>query len=575
MATMIPGVVSEHTRSQAEVDIFGIIKQELPPEWTAYHSVGLAIHGKKPWAESDFILVGPPGVFVLEVKGKRVRRERGMWIYTTGAGRDSEPKAEGPFDQAGGAASALYKYLSERLPGFRRSMVGFGVVTPDIVFRVEGPDIILEVVYDADDARGLFTTYMDRVAAYWRDRLAALKGSRPAPLDARLCEQVCDLIRPDFDARVSLRARADRVNKELLRLTTQQYRVLDGLAANDRAIVMGAAGTGKTLLAVEETARFSRAGRKVALLCYNRALADNLRQVTSGMPGVMAASIHSVMRDLIRRAGLEGDLPDADESDLFEVFYPALAFRALVDDLVPDRYDAVVLDEGQDLLTVRFLDVVEALLSGGLAAGQWRVFYDPRQDLFGAAEPAALKRLRGLAASFSLSVNCRNTQPIGAETGLLCGFLPSETLVAEGPEVRRHWCTDEREQARLLGKDINNLLIGGFDKADIVVLGRRRLANTSLSGSIPGIPFRLWEGRQSEMPKNAIHYSTISAFKGLEADAVFVVDVDELLDPEAAARLYVATSRARSNLFLYFQGDSKAQYQERAAELGERLAELA
>lgn len=574
MARMIPGVVSEHTKSQAEADVFGLVERELAPEWTAFHSVGLAVHGSKPWAESDFVLVGPAGVFVLEVKGKRVRRERGMWIYTTGAGRDSDPKAEGPFDQAGGASSALFKYLSERLPAVRRSMVGYGVVTPDILFRVEGPDIIPELVYDAEDASATFAAYVDRIAAYWRDRLTAMKGFPPAPLEARVREQVCDLIRPDFDARVSLRARADRVNKDLLRLTTEQYRVLDGLAANDRAIVSGGAGTGKTLLAVEEAQRHSRDGSSVALLCYNRGLAEYLKRATASMAGVTATSLHALMHDVVRRGGLQRDLPDAAESDLFEVFYPELAFRALVEGLVDDRYDVVIVDEGQDLMAERYLDVVEALLPSGLAGSRWRVFYDQRQDIFTASEPAALRRLRRMAASFSLSVNCRNTRPIGTETGLLCGFMPGETLVADGPEVRRRWCADDREEARLLGRDLNNLLIGGYAKTDVVVLGRRRLAGTPLADGVPGIPFRLVEAREAELPANALRYATIPSFKGLEADAVFVVDIDELLEPGAAAQLYVATSRARSDLFLYFRGDTKAQYEERAAELGARLAEI-
>ena len=119
MARMCPAVVSEHTKSPAEVDVFGIVARELSEEWTALHSLGIAVHPRKPWAEADFVLVGPPGVFVLEVKGQHVRRENGKWIFTSGGGRDSEPKAEGPFDQAGGASAALFKYLSVEM--LRRS----------------------------------------------------------------------------------------------------------------------------------------------------------------------------------------------------------------------------------------------------------------------------------------------------------------------------------------------------------------------------------------------------------------------------------------------------------------------
>ena len=44
--------------------------------------------------------------------------------------------------------------------------------------------------------------------------------------------------------------------------------------------------------------------------------------------------MHAYLRDIVGRAGLEHELPDADIADLFEVFYPDIAFAALVDGLV-------------------------------------------------------------------------------------------------------------------------------------------------------------------------------------------------------------------------------------------------
>jgi len=569
---MCPPVVSEHTKSRAEVDVFGIISRELSDEWTALHSLGIAVHNRKPWAEADFVLVGPPGVFVLEVKGGRIRRENGRWISTTGEGRDSESKAEGPFDQAGGASAALFAYLSKQIPSLRSSVVGYGVVTPDISFLVKGPDILREVVYDAADVAAPFGNYVDRLAGYWRDRLTAQKGATTKRLDERTRASVVDLLRGDFDGRLSLRSRADIVNKEILRLTTEQYRVLDGLAANERAIVSGGAGTGKTLLAVEEAARYSRNGRRVLLLCFNRSLADLLSRATSDLPGVTTTTIHSYMRDVVERAGLAHEIPDADDSYLFEVFYPDLAFRAVVEGHATDRFDAVIVDEAQDLMETRYLDVMDAVLDGGLSTGHWRMFYDPRQDLFSSLHPAALTRVRHAAASYNLTINCRNTRPIGVETAMICGFLPSETLLVEGDDVTIRWWSDPGEQVRLLGRDLNRLLSGGFKSADVAILSRRRLGNSSLSAGIAGVPFRLAEGIGSTPPAGALWFATVQAFKGLEADAIFMVDIDDLTSPEAVGALYVGASRARAELFLYVAESTRPQYEERARELGRRLA---
>ena len=61
--------------SPAECKVFDLlIKVELGPDWCAFHSLNCSEHEYKRWSELDFVLAGPDGVFVLEVKGGRIRR---------------------------------------------------------------------------------------------------------------------------------------------------------------------------------------------------------------------------------------------------------------------------------------------------------------------------------------------------------------------------------------------------------------------------------------------------------------------------------------------------------------------
>ncbi len=76
MARMLPPEVAEDNPSNAEKRIFQKFKDGLSGEWTVLHSLGLAHHNRKRWAEADFVLVGPRGVFVGEVKGGRIARNR-------------------------------------------------------------------------------------------------------------------------------------------------------------------------------------------------------------------------------------------------------------------------------------------------------------------------------------------------------------------------------------------------------------------------------------------------------------------------------------------------------------------
>ena len=151
MARMIPATPPQDPRSKAENRLFYRIRDELSNSWTVLHSLGLGNHRSKPWAETDFVLIGPLGVFCIEVKGGRIARTQGEWSFLDGSD-NLHLKREGPFGQAGGASAALFNFLKDRVPEAKASIVGFGVATPDITIEISGPDIINEVVYDRQDS---------------------------------------------------------------------------------------------------------------------------------------------------------------------------------------------------------------------------------------------------------------------------------------------------------------------------------------------------------------------------------------------------------------------------------------
>lgn len=72
-------------------------------------------------------------------------------------------------------------------------------------------------------------------------------------------------------------AMIDQMNQ----LLHEQYRLLDFLEEQNSAVINGAAGTGKTMIAVEKARRHSINGEKVLFMCYNRLLCDYLIKVHS------------------------------------------------------------------------------------------------------------------------------------------------------------------------------------------------------------------------------------------------------------------------------------------------------
>lgn len=571
---MIPNRVAEDNASTAELRLFDKMRAELTDDWVVLHSLGLLVHKKKPWSEIDFVLIGPQGVFCLEVKGGRLSRNEGIWSFTDRHGMVHQ-KTEGPFDQVGSASAALYSFLRDARPSISESLTGFGVVTPDIRFEIKGPDIQAELVYDCTDAGRPFNSYIERLVAYWERRLGK---PTPRQLDSIERAALFTLLRRDFELIPSLEHHLNLVGQQLLRLTDEQYGVLDGLRDNERVIVRGGAGTGKTLLAVEEARRRSQRGQKVLLCCFNRKLATFLADVLKTHKTINVRHIHGLMADYVHQAGLTNQLPDAQQQDLFQVFYPQYCLDALIKLDRLGEYDVLIVDEAQDLLLDPYIDVLDGLLQGGLRRGPWRFFLDPNQNIFNGIASEPSRRLAECApAQFRLSINCRNTAPIGIMTSLLAGIHWSESLRAEGPEVQTYWHSDAAQERRLVSKCIGRMLSQGIAPERITILSRRHLSDTCVAQGLIGVRACIADLTCSSdsHATGTIQFATISLFKGLESDVVILVDCDDLKSSEGRMLLYVGASRARALLAVFLPTTVRLDYDARAFEYGRRLQQAA
>lgn len=570
MARMFPPEPRDDTESNAEREVFRRIRAQVPNDWIALHSLGLGHQRDKPWTEIDFVLIGPPGVVCLEVKGGRIRREEGRWQFIDKNGRVTV-KGQGPFEQVGSASAALRAYLAKRLPRLSGTAVGYGVATPDIDFSVVGPDIVSEVVYDASDFAAPFSDYLKRIANYWCERLERQKGSPPRGLAEADREELLKELRGDFDLRPTIRSRIAHTNDELLRLTKQQYQALDTLRDSPRVLVRGGAGTGKTLLAVEEARRRAAEGARVFLCCFNKQLGAQLRAATRDMSGIHASHLHGFMASTVGEAGLHSRIAGIVGEELYQRAYPAETLEALDCLGRIGSYDMLIVDEAQDLLAHEFLDVFDFLIAGQMENGSWKLFYDPYQDIFRGTRPGALdKVLSYRPAQCRLSLNCRNTKAIALTTRILTRIACHETLEAEGPDVEWIWYRDSAHQRREVTKRVKQLLGEGIPADSIVVLSHHRRENGPFAGG-ESHGLRLRDVESSTLEPGSIGFATIQAFKGLEADVIVLTDTDNLGTREAEFGIYVGATRARALLILCMPEHLKAEYATRAEEFGRGL----
>lgn len=208
-----------------------------------------------------------------------------------------------------------------------------------------------------------------------------------------------------------LTTQMDKLNKTIKRLTDEQYHILDMLRYQKRVSIAGCAGSGKTLIAAEKAVRLDRAGLRTLIMCHNRFLAGYIRHMVSGT-GVQVIDFMSWVRQLIMAGGEAGG--DNDWAVYVEPTDAMLsaAFDALVES--HERYDAIIVDEGQDFRELWWM-LIEAAYSYP-ESGILYIFHDDNQALLPNRSKYPI-----MQAPHMLTKNCRNA---GAIFDLVKRFHP-------------------------------------------------------------------------------------------------------------------------------------------------------
>ena len=560
---MIPAQLDDAVRSSAERRIFDLLNTDpSTSDWTVLHSLGLARRETGPFGEIDFVVIIPEeGIICLEVKGGRISSEGGKWRTMDRRGNVAV-LGKSPFMQARESMFALRNYIishfGEESPE-SKCPIGFAVAFPDVGCPPATPEFERSDVIDSEDLRAPISASIKRVA---RNRLREFQrrsGVRyPTPSQIK---SIRTYLRPDFDLVVAKAVSLGRIESRLLGLTEEQYDRLDNLQDNPRCLFEGAAGTGKTLLALEYARRADRDGSKVLFVCFNRLLGNWLRELTEGT-GITAGTWHETVKRLIVASSVGEEFleheRDAVESNslgtLFDELYPFYGEIALEE--MDELFDVLVVDEAQDLVDVTSLDLLNRAVRGGLAGGRWGIFGDfTRQALY--STPSApvedLSRYSEYFVRARLTINCRNTRRIAGETAIIGGFVsPPYRLgqVAGMPVEHRYWRT-ESGLLRSITATVRRLVADGVSVDDMMILSPRRLENSALAGVEEVCDLPLVDcSRSLSTSGGCVRFSTIHSFKGLESQVVIIIDIDEVDDDMSQALLYVGMSRARSLLIM-------------------------
>ena len=564
-----------HTGSRAEFKVFDRLRAAFAnrADWhlTALHSLNLPNHAYKRFGEIDFVLVGRPGLFVLEVKGGGVACHQGVWSTINRQG-ERQTLRESPFRQAESALHALVERLERHLGAtlVGRFPIGYGVIFPDCDWDLTGAEWDRALLADARAGRNL-ERWLEGLFRHWHLRAAqhpdqhpnlrrgvdpgqrpgnhpgqdpgrradqepgqrpaarrAGVGAGPGP-DPATIATVIDFLRPEVEVAVPLHVQVEEIAERVSALTQDQMRFLDAVDANPRVLCSGGAGTGKTFLALELARRWAATGRQVLLACHSPWLRHWLAE-RFALPNLTVA-VADKAQVAARRAGIE-------------------------------QFDALIVDEGQDLLRLALLDPLDQVLAGGLDQSRWCWFQDINNQagLFGPPEPEALTLLTSLAPTrIPLTTNCRNTRQIIDLVQRTLGADMGVRGSGDGPEVVTHQAHTEAEASHLLAAEIKRLTgPGGLAPGEITLLSPLPFAQSiaaRLPAGLASALILLDEYALRTFPLPALSFAEIAAFKGLENEAIIVIDLPRPTGPLPGH--YVALSRARTCLSVIYRDDRR------------------
>ena len=574
MARMLPPYISDEVKSTGERRVFDLFKNTPDTEdWVVLHSLSLSKHVKRLYGEIDFLVLAPGlGIFCLEVKSGDVKRNKGVWEFTNRFG-EVTMNARGPFQQSQESMFSLINSIRKRFgEGHRlgRLLYGFGVMFPHVLFKAEGTDMEQWQIYDSDSRRLPVNKYIEQLSKFTREKVGHSKWfdeaeSIPTKSDV---DQLIVYLRGDFERLSSTKQLVNEIEVQLNEWTTEQFKCLDQLQDNPRCVFQGAAGTGKTMLALESVRRGLFKNQRILIVCFNSLLGNwfvsQLPQNASNNR-VTAGSFHQV---LARISSIPNDMTQqiVNKDDFFKYDLPVRALEAIESGSIT-LFDKLIIDEGQDLIRLEYLDVFDALIKGGLAGGNWEIYSDfERQAIYSDFTPREMLEMlssRATFVRFRLTVNCRNTKPIGEEIHLLSGFESASFLTNKinGIPVEYYFYSNGEDQILKLKSLLLKLYQQKIEPQKITILSPYRMPNSVVTGINSSI-FKILDLSEHPHfpPPNTITFSTIHGFKGLENSYIILTDINRINDDEFKSLLYIGMSRAKVGLTILLDERSKKEY---------------
>jgi hypothetical protein len=534
VAYIVPSDISHLALSggkSLELDTLRVLKEKLPNDYTVFHGVHWSreYKGHTVYGEVDFVVVNRSGdVLLIEQKNGSLEEtgEGLVKLYESG------PKNVG--DQVRRSLEKIREKFKWVHGGGSRLELDYLIFCPD--HRVV--DLNAAAL---DRSRIVDAGIRDRLPERIEEILGPGNPDDDGKRDVvhRFFEQSFEVV-PDIHAHIS------EQEKAFTRLSGGLVDVLKNIEMKPmRLCVDGAAGSGKSAVARYFFDRALAAERRPLLVCFNRPLAEKLKHWVGA--GGYVNTWNGLCAKFLEERGhtldfsqMKGD-PD---------FWMRVQERVVDEEKTDDwLFDTLIVDEGQDFEPLWF-DVLGAFLRDD-ANVLW--LQDESQNIRKDGGGVDLEDFVG----YRCLSNYRSPESIARfiQRHTPFPFECANDLPGLGVGVSRYEAPED--QPKLVGGIVNELTRRGFKHSDIVILTCRGVGNSVFSERqrVGGQTLRQFTNEydlfgNQVMTDGRLTFDSIYRFKGQQAPAVVLVDVDPDPDDTERAHRLLHTGMTRATVRL-------------------------
>ena len=533
--------------AERELQTLAQLANGLGDEYTIYHGVHWTRVEPSNYAivgEIDFAIVGPTGKLLLIEQKTGLLHETADGLVKKYADKDKRVSF-----QMARTSEALHDRLRKACKG-EQTFIDALLYCPDYAVKSPGTAGI-------DPARIIDATKRDQLLQTIRSILPSAGEVLPAREKIhRFLRDILELV-PEVNAIVG-------------EAGAMYTRLSGGLAHWARRIecdpfrlrVIGTAGSGKTQLAMAVYRDAIDAGLRPLYVCYNRPLADHIASIAPH--GGEVATYHQLGDRMLRA---RAQAPDFMRSDAFA------RIEAALDEHTPDeadRFDVLIVDEGQDFEERWARNLLRCLRPGGRA---WWL-EDPLQNLY-ARPPVALPGWVSLRSD----VNYRSPKDILDRLNRMLGLeQPMQSgSPLTGSDVDIVTYGDTKDLIATTISAVTRAIGLGFKRRHVALITYRGRENSKLAPYDKLGPYTLCAptGRydlfgNATYTEGDLLIDSVHRFKGRASPCVVFTEIDfERLDDAAVRRLFVGATRATMKLLMVMSERTAGMLRDRLVAAGD------